>query len=98
MQRAEYATIDHMIASLSGDVDATITEQEIEQLCSKAIEIFQTENNCTPVPAPVTVVGDVHGQFYDQSKATAQAPLPSIPSSISTRAGLNHHVQFLHRS
>jgi len=65
MQRAEYATIDHMIASLSGDVDATITEQEIEQLCSKAIEIFQTENNCTPVPAPVTVVGDVHGQFYD---------------------------------
>ena len=38
MQRAEYATIDHMIASLSGDVDATITEQEIEQLCPQGVE------------------------------------------------------------
>lgn len=32
---------------------------------AQAREIFVTESNVHPVSAPVTLVGDVHGQFYD---------------------------------
>jgi len=34
-------------------------------LCAKVREIFQAENNVVNVASPVTVVGDVHGQFLD---------------------------------
>jgi len=65
MERAEHTTIDHMISKLSEDVENTISEDQIEQLCAKAAEIFSAEPNCVPVLAPVTVVGDVHGQYFD---------------------------------
>lgn len=35
------------------------------ELCNKAKETLQRESNVVPVPAPVTVCGDVHGQFMD---------------------------------
>ena len=42
-----------------------MTEAEVKSLCTKAKEILQEEQNMHTVPAPVTVVGDIHGQFYD---------------------------------
>jgi len=39
--------------------------QEVQQLCSKAREILMMEPNVKEVSCPVTVCGDVHGQFYD---------------------------------
>jgi len=42
-----------------------LTETEVKQLCDKAREILVSESNVQPVPAPVTVCGDVHGQFHD---------------------------------
>ena len=41
------------------------TESQIKKLCKKAVEILFEESNVQPVNAPVTVVGDIHGQFYD---------------------------------
>jgi serine/threonine-protein phosphatase 4 catalytic subunit len=41
------------------------TEAEVQMLCQKAIEILAEEPSVMPVPAPVTIVGDIHGQFYD---------------------------------
>ena len=35
------------------------------QLCDKAREILAAENNVQEVPCPVTICGDIHGQFYD---------------------------------
>lgn len=42
-----------------------LTEKEIERLCHKAREILSREENVPSVPAPVTIVGDIHGQLYD---------------------------------
>jgi serine/threonine-protein phosphatase 2A catalytic subunit len=44
---------------------APLTELEVKQLCDKAKEILIEESNVQPVRAPVTVCGDVHGQFHD---------------------------------
>lgn len=38
---------------------------DIELLCEKAKEQLLKEPNILEVPAPVTIVGDIHGQFYD---------------------------------
>lgn len=42
-----------------------LTENEIKQLVDKAREVLVEESNVQPVRAPVTVCGDVHGQFHD---------------------------------
>eukprot|EP00037_Helgoeca_nana_P009443 m.82900 g.82900 ORF g.82900 m.82900 type:complete len:304 (-) comp19587_c0_seq2:8-919(-) len=43
----------------------TIKEHEVEQLCFKARELLASEANVQPVDSPVTLCGDIHGQFYD---------------------------------
>jgi len=42
-----------------------LSEDHVKELCDKAREIFQRETNVQPVKCPVTVCGDVHGQFHD---------------------------------
>ena len=42
-----------------------IKENEIKIICDKAIEILQEEPNLVHLEAPITVCGDIHGQFYD---------------------------------
>ena len=37
----------------------------MKQLADKAREVFEEESNVQPVRAPVTVCGDIHGQFHD---------------------------------
>jgi len=42
-----------------------ITEDEVKSLREKALEIFVEESNVQRVVSPVTVCGDIHGQFFD---------------------------------
>jgi len=41
------------------------TESEVAWLCAALRPVFLDESNVVPVPLPVSVVGDLHGQFDD---------------------------------
>ena len=42
-----------------------LPESKVKELCLKAMEIFREEPNVVSIALPCTVVGDIHGQFYD---------------------------------
>lgn len=55
--------IDQCIADLLDS--KCLNERDLRILCEKAKEILLEESNVQPVSSPVTVCGDIHGQFYD---------------------------------
>lgn len=42
-----------------------LSAAEIKVLCGKAIEVLSTEDNVPVVSAPITICGDIHGQYTD---------------------------------
>jgi len=42
-----------------------LPEAEVKVLCDQARAILMEEWNVQPVKCPVTVCGDIHGQFHD---------------------------------
>lgn len=46
---------------------------QVSQLTKEAIGLLEAEPNLLEVPAPTTVFGDIHGQFYDLEKAFSVA-------------------------
>jgi len=52
-----------MIATLRGG--SCISEADLKRLCIYVKNILLEESNVQPVQAPVTICGDIHGQFYD---------------------------------
>jgi len=42
-----------------------IKESEVKELCRLAKDILIEESNVTKVSSPITICGDIHGQFYD---------------------------------
>ncbi|CAI0409901.1 unnamed protein product [Linum tenue] len=67
-------SLDSVPTSTHGSLDEQInqlmqckplSEQEVRGLCEKAKEILMEESNVQPVKSPVTICGDIHGQFHD---------------------------------
>ena len=55
--------VDYYIETLkSGEI---ISENAVKRLCASVSELLMEESNVQPVRSPVTIVGDLHGQFYD---------------------------------
>jgi serine/threonine-protein phosphatase 2A catalytic subunit len=63
LSQNERFDLDKQIAQLLEE--KMLGEQEIKFLCEKAKEIFTREDNVQLIRAPVTICGDVHGQFQD---------------------------------
>ena len=42
-----------------------LSEADLKSLCSYVQEIMLEESTVQPVASPVTICGDIHGQFYD---------------------------------
>jgi serine/threonine-protein phosphatase 2A catalytic subunit len=58
-----YQDLEAWLAKLS--VGTPLAEIEVKSLCDMARETLLNESNVQPVPAPVTVCGDIHGQWHD---------------------------------
>ena len=57
------ADVDRMVEQLLQC--QTIDEADARLLCDLAIEVLSEESNLQPVESPVTICGDIHGQFFD---------------------------------
>lgn len=53
--------IDSWLETLKGG--GLLPERDLRILCEKVKEILIEESNVQPVSAPVTICGDIHGQF-----------------------------------
>jgi len=58
------------ITAMDGQIEVLLQckplpESEIRQLCERAKDILIKESNVQAVKAPVTICGDIHGQFHD---------------------------------
>ena len=42
-----------------------LSERDMKSLCERVRSILMEESNIQPVSSPVTVCGDIHGQFWD---------------------------------
>lgn len=42
-----------------------LSEDDVARLCRMAVDVVQFEENVKPINVPVTICGDVHGQFHD---------------------------------
>ena len=53
-----------------------LPENELKQLCELVCDLLLEESNIQPVTSPVTVCGDIHGQFYDLEELFRQGGPP----------------------
>merc|ERR1712130_313453 len=60
--------------SMNGELDEWLAhvrkckylpEASLKKLCDRVKELLLEESNVQPVSSPVTICGDIHGQFYD---------------------------------
>eukprot|EP01071_Lankesteria_metandrocarpae_P012515 Lankesteria_metandrocarpae@DN599_c0_g1_i1.p1 len=63
LSKAEIGVLDQQLDQLAEC--KPLSETEVASLCSKAMELLEKEGNVHPVRVPVTIVGDIHGQFFD---------------------------------
>lgn len=63
MEDSQVSQLDAWIDRLSRC--EPLAESDVKRLCDMAVEVLQFEENVQPVRVPVTICGDVHGQFHD---------------------------------
>lgn len=57
--------LDCFMEQLLSESCKPLSEEEVKSLCEKAREILMEESNVQAVNCPVTVSGDIHGQYHD---------------------------------
>lgn len=59
-----------------------LPEADMRLLCSRARAILMEESNIQPISSPVTICGDIHGQFWDLLEILRQGGDPPGTSYI----------------
>lgn len=62
------AVPDHTLLQSHLDKEGRLSKSDFLQLVSSATALFHAEPNLLALQDPVTVVGDIHGQYYDLTK------------------------------
>jgi len=62
-EEKRYNDLEGWLSKLS--VGTPLAESEVKHLCEKARETLMNESNVQPVSAPVTICGNIHGQWHD---------------------------------
>ena len=63
MSTSKVLDLDRAIAQIK-ECNA-LSEAEIKSLCQLVSDVLMEEANVQPILAPVTICGDIHGQFFD---------------------------------
>ena len=66
--------------------EEVVEERTVRALCRGVQEVLLAESNMELVSSPVTLVGDIHGQFFDVQKLLALG-------RTSSRQGASHPPQ-----
>ena len=61
----EDITVDKIMEKVTQKPPGKITKEEVFYACDKVMELLIKEKNLLELEAPITVVGDLHGQLYD---------------------------------
>jgi len=75
LSQLDISKLDQQIAELMEC--KPLNEKDVLALCDQAKSILREEKNVQPVRVPITVVGDIHGQFHDLKelfRITGNAP------------------------
>lgn len=57
--------LDRFVDELMLETCKPLSEEDVKALCERAHTILMEESNVQKVSCPVTVCGDIHGQFHD---------------------------------
>jgi hypothetical protein len=71
-----------------------IPEAEVRELCHKARELLIEEGNVVTVNAPVTICGDIHGQFHDLMELFRVGG--DVPDTNYLFMGMRHAIPIHH--
>ena len=63
MSSSSILDLDKSISSIKQCI--ALSEAEIKQLCQLVSDVLMEEANVQPILSPVTICGDIHGQFFD---------------------------------
>eukprot|EP00177_Eucheuma_denticulatum_P008005 GFKZ01014573.1.p2 GENE.GFKZ01014573.1~~GFKZ01014573.1.p2 ORF type:complete len:143 (-),score=24.56 GFKZ01014573.1:1487-1915(-) len=80
--------LDRFMDQLLSESCKPLSEDEVKSLCEKAREILMEESNVQAVNCPVTVSGDIHGQYHDLLELCRlnAVSLTFLPQSVTRRS------------
>ncbi|ELP94247.1 serine/threonine protein phosphatase PP1 isozyme, putative [Entamoeba invadens IP1] len=71
--------ITKLLSFTKGQEGPLLTASEIVDVVTGATQVFEKEPSLIELDAPVNIVGDVHGSYFDMVKLLTKTTLPSAP-------------------